>query len=161
MTSPKKHTRSAWPMVVRLGGYRKLSGWADWVLLIGRLASGVVFVSFGLSKFFSHASETASFRGYGLPAPSAFAYVIGAIEVFGGVALLLGLATRLTSLVLAGDMVGAIIASGVLHAETVSLTLAPALLIAMGVLLALGSGSVSLDRRLAQQTEPRLPDRPS
>jgi putative oxidoreductase len=161
MSSPKRPTHTpGFSILASVGGYRKLSGWADWVLLVARLASGVVFVSFGLAKFFSHASETASFRAYGLPAPSALAYVIGAIEILGGIALLLGFATRLSSLVLAGDMVGAIIASGVLHGEAVSLTLAPALLIVMCVLLAFGSGSVSFDRRFAQHTKPR-PDTPT
>jgi uncharacterized membrane protein YphA (DoxX/SURF4 family) len=42
-------------------------------------------------------------------------------------------------------MVGAIFVSGLLRGETVSLTLAPVLLVAMVVLVALGPGRLSLD----------------
>jgi len=99
-------------------------------LLVMR-ASAVVFIVFGIGKFANHASETASFQAYGLPAPGVFTVLIGVIEIVGGVMLLLGIAPRIAAIVLAGDMVGAIVLSGLLHGETVSLTLAPALLIAM------------------------------
>ena len=85
-----------------------------------RLASGAVFLVFGAGKFVSHASEVDSFRTYGLPSPDAFVYAIGTIEVVGGALLIVGLGTRLTSLVLAGDMVGAIIVSGFGESELVS-----------------------------------------
>lgn len=120
-----------------------------WLLALVRIASGVVFVTFGAGKFVSHASEVASFRGYGLPWPDAFVYVIGVLELAGGILLLLGLGTRLVALLLAGDMVGAIVASGILKGETISLTLAPALLVAMLVLLTAGPGRLSLDSRLS------------
>jgi uncharacterized membrane protein YphA (DoxX/SURF4 family) len=42
-------------------------------------------------------------------------------------------------------MIGAIVVSGVLRGEAVSLTLAPALLVAMVVLAVLGPGRLSLD----------------
>jgi putative oxidoreductase len=112
-----------------------------------RVASGVVFVSFGVGKFVNHASEAASFRGYGLPDPSLFTDVIGVLELGGGALLLVGLAARLAALFLAGDMVGAIVTSGLLHGETISLTLAPALLLAMIAVLLLGPGQLALDAR--------------
>ncbi len=114
-----------------------------------RLASGAVFVVFGAGKFVSHAPEVDSFRTYGLPSPDAFVYAIGTIEVVGGALLIVGLGTRLASLVLAGDMVGAIIVSGFGESELVSLTLAPALLAAMLYLLWIGPGARSLDRHMA------------
>ena len=84
----------------------------DRVLLLLRLGSGVVFVVFGAGKFVNHASELASFQAYGLPAPEAFVYAIGVIELVGGLLLIVGLATRPAALVLAGDMIGAIVVSG-------------------------------------------------
>jgi len=105
------------------------------IALVARLVAGTVFVVFGAGKFFNHAAEVSSFRSYDLPSPDAFVYAIGVIEVVGGALLLLGVATRLASLVLAGDMVGAIIASGIGEGELISLTLAPALLVAMLFLL--------------------------
>jgi putative oxidoreductase len=116
-----------------------------------RLAAGVVFVVFGVGKFTNHEAELDSFEDYELPSPDAFVYAIGVIEVVGGLLLLIGLATRLAALVLAGDMVGAIIASGIGEGEAISLTLAPALLLAMAYLLWIGPGSHAVDRRLSAQ----------
>jgi putative oxidoreductase len=113
-----------------------------------RWTSGAIFVAFGVGKFLNHASEAGSFQAYGLPSPGVFTDAIGVLELVGGVLLLLGLGTRAVAAVLAGDMVGAIIVSGLLREETVSLTLAPALLVAMSVLVALGPGQLSLDRAL-------------
>ncbi len=113
--------------------------------LVVRLVAGAVFVSFGIGKFLRHASELASFRDYGLPSPDAFVYLIGVIEIAGGVLLLAGLVTRPASLVLAANMVGAIIVSGLLRGEMVSLTLAPAMLLATLFLLWRGPGRWALD----------------
>ncbi len=101
-----------------------------------RRAAGLLFLVFGIGKFTSHASEVASFDSYGLPAPDLFVYLIGTLEVVGGALLLAGLLTRLVALLLAGNMVGAIVTSGIGEGEVVpSLTLAPLLLIAMLYLL--------------------------
>jgi uncharacterized membrane protein YphA (DoxX/SURF4 family) len=100
-----------------------------------RIASGLTFVGFGAAKFVNHGAEVDSFETYGLPAPEAFVYAIGAIEVVGGALLLSGRATRVAALVLAGDMVGAIVVSGLGEWEPISLTLAPALLLTMLYLL--------------------------
>ena len=89
------------------------SGWRAVVALLGRLAGGAVFVVFGLGKFVNHSSELTSFHAYGLPAPDAFVYVIGVIEFVGGLLLMLGLLTRPAAVVLGGDMVGAIVVSGI------------------------------------------------
>lgn len=116
------------------------------MLLLLRLASGGVFVAFGAGKFLNHATELASFRTYGLPAPEAFVVVIGLIELVGGLLLIAGVLTRPAALVLAGDMVGAIIVSGIAKGEVISLTLAPAELMAMLVLLWTGRGAHVLRR---------------
>lgn len=116
------------------------------VLLALRLLSGGVFVVFGVGKFANHPSELASFKTYGLPAPEAFVVMIGLLEVVGGLLLVTGVLTRLAALVLAGDMVGAIVVSGIAKGELISLTLAPAQLFAMLVLLSLGPGPARLRR---------------
>jgi putative oxidoreductase len=106
----------------------------NWPFLV-RLASGLIFVGFGVAKFVNHGAEVDSFETYGQPSPDAFVYIIGSIEVVGGAMLLLGRGTRLAALVLAGDMVGAIVVSGIKEGELISLTLAPTLLIGMLYLL--------------------------
>jgi putative oxidoreductase len=116
--------------------------------LAGRLVSGAVFVVFGIAKFTNHAMEVDSFRDYGLPSPDAFVYAIGTIEIVGGLLLIVGLGTRLAALVLAGNMVGAIVSSGLGQGEIISLTLAPFQLAVMVFLLVVGPGRSSLDRRM-------------
>lgn len=103
----------------------------DRVLTFLRLASGGVFVAFGAGKFLNHSSELASFRTYGLPAPEVFVVVIGVIELVGGLLLIVNRFVRPVALVLAADMVGAIVVSGIARGELISVTLAPAELIAM------------------------------
>ena len=127
---------------------------AGWGLTVTRWASAAVFVVFGAGKFVNHASEASSFQTYGLPWPGVFTDVIGVLELVGGLLLAVGLATRAVAILLAADMVGAIVVSGVMHGETVSLTLAPALLVAMVVLATLGPGRLSLDAELFARCAP-------
>jgi putative oxidoreductase len=125
----------------------RVAPFAPWV----RLGAGIVFVIFGAGKFTAHASELSSFRGYGLPAPAAFVDAIGALEIIGGIMLVVGALTRVAALLLAGDMLGAIAVAGIGHGEAIpSLTLAPVLLGALVFLLYLGPGSVAIDSRFAK-----------
>jgi len=127
----------------------------DRALLALRLLAGGVFVAFGVGKFLNHASELASFKTYGLPMPGVFVIAIGVIELAGGALLIAGLLVRPAALVLAGDMVGAIVVSGIAKGEIISLTLAPAELIAMAVLLWTGPGRYALDGRRDASRRPR------
>ena len=81
-----------------------------------------MFVVFGAGKFLNHAFELASSRQYRLPDAEVFVYAIGALEIVGGLLLGSGRLVRLAALALAGDMVGAIVVSGI--ARDLSLTLA-------------------------------------
>ena len=99
-----------------------------------RWAAAIVFIVFGIGKFVDHGAELASFRDYPLPAPEVLVYAVGVLEIAGGALLAAGRLVRLAALALAGDMVGAIVTSGLARGEIVSLTLAPALLVAMVVL---------------------------
>jgi putative oxidoreductase len=119
------------------------------VLGLLRIAAGITFLIFGIGKFSAHASELASFRTYGLPAPEVFVYVVGVLEIVGGVLLIAGVMARLAALALAGDMVGAIVVSGIGEGEAISLTLAPALLAVMLLVLARGPGVPALTRAAA------------
>ena len=150
MTARHQLPRAGRPPATGPGPIRPL----DWGLALTRAATAIVFIGFGLGKFVDHASESSSFRGYGLPLPGAFATSVGVLELVGGLFLIAGLATRATSALLAGDMVGAIVVSGILHGETISLTLAPALLLAMLALIASGPGRASLDAALIARRPP-------
>ena len=120
-----------------------------------RITSGLIFVVFGLGKFVSHASEARSFARYGLPWPGVFASAIGGLELVLGLLLLVGLATRLVALILAGDMIGAIATAGRVEGGAINLGLAPALLVVMLFLIWAGAGRRSLDDRLRRSLSAR------
>jgi len=105
--------------------------------------TGVIFVFAGLVKFIFHHWELNAFRSFGLPWPSALEIAAGVLEMIGGVLLVLRRWVVPTAGVLAATMVVAIAASGIGHGDVIpSLTLAPALLIAMIYLLAIaGAGA--------------------
>ena len=113
-----------------------------------RIASGAIFVAFGLGKFTNQAQETRSFAKYGLPSPELFAPAIGVLELALGLLLVAGLATRLAAVMLAGDMVGAIATAGRVEGGAINLGLAPALLVVMLFLAWSGAGRWSVDARL-------------
>jgi putative oxidoreductase len=131
-----------------------------------RVAAGVVFVVFGVAKFSRHASEVDSFRQYGLPAPDAFVYAIGALEVVAGLMLIAGVLVWVAALTMAGNMTGAIVVSGLGEGEVVpSLTLAPALLAVMLAVLVTerppwsAAPAVSASGRARRPRSPSAPDR--
>ncbi len=76
------------------------SPWSDCVLAVLRIVAGAVFISSGTMKMFNYPPG---------PQPMAFSIAsqvgIGAaLEVFGGLAIALGLLTRPVAFVLAGEM---------------------------------------------------------
>jgi uncharacterized membrane protein YphA (DoxX/SURF4 family) len=103
------------------------------------IAGGVIFVFAGLVKFFFHAWELRAFRSFGLPWPAALEILAGVLEIAGGVLLVMRRLVAPVALLLAVTMVVAIAASGIGHGDVIpSLTLAPALLVAMVFLLVHG-----------------------
>src|ERR1700694_1278182 len=148
-------TRTCWISVstfVTFSGYGRRRPWNseqegmmfNWL----RGGAAAVFARFGVAKFTAHASEVSSFRSYGLPAPDAFVYAIGALEIVGALLLAAGLLTRLAAAALAGDMIAAIVVSGLAKGEVLSLTLAPALLVSMIAECWIGPRHAALDTRL-------------
>ncbi|MEK7390689.1 MAG: DoxX family protein [Patescibacteria group bacterium] len=79
----------------------------DLGMFLLRLAVGVIFVAHGWSKF-ANMEQTIGFFGQ-LGMPSVFAYLVAAIELLGGLALVIGLYTDLAALLLAIVMVVAIV----------------------------------------------------
>jgi len=83
----------------------------DVAALIIRLVLGGTFIAHGGQKLFSLfggggiAGTTAFFRTVGIPAPDAFAYVVGITEFFGGVLLVVGFLTVVAAIGLIVDMV--------------------------------------------------------
>ena len=76
-------------------------------LLLIRLGLAAVFVVSGLSKFMDIAGTAAFFQRLGLPL--LIVYLVATIELLGGIAMLLGVWTRLFGWLLATLMIFAII----------------------------------------------------
>ncbi len=115
-------------------------------MLMLRLAAGGIFVSFSFGKFLRHSAEVGAFERYDIPLPELTVYLVGTLELGGGIALILGLGVRPVALALAANMAGAIASAGRIDGGAVHLGLAPALLIAMLVPLWRVAGARSLDR---------------
>jgi putative oxidoreductase len=82
-------------------------GWLPNLVL--RLTVGFMFFSGAVGKLDDLGKFTAMFVSLGIPAAQVLAPVTAVVELVGGAALMLGFGTRMVSLVLVGDMVGALI----------------------------------------------------
>jgi putative oxidoreductase len=76
--------------------------------LILRLVLGITFFIHGLAKFQGGIGNIAGWFG-SMGLPGFLAYAVAAIELVGGIALILGLGTRIISVLLVLVMLGAII----------------------------------------------------
>jgi uncharacterized membrane protein YphA (DoxX/SURF4 family) len=100
------------------------------------LIAGAIFVVAGLVKFVAFGWELDAFRRFGLPAPEAFVVAAGVLETAGGLLLLARRGIAPVAALLSVTMLVAIGVSGIGSGDVIpSLTLAPALLLAMVFLL--------------------------
>jgi putative oxidoreductase len=121
----------------------------DWGMVPLRLGAGIVFVMHGYQKLFIFGIDgTTNFMaGVGIPAPQVAAVLVTALELLGGLALIVGLFTKWSALLLAGDMAVAVLAvklkGGFFAPQGAELELT--LLAALLTLAAMGPGGFSLD----------------
>jgi putative oxidoreductase len=119
-----------------------------WSPLVVRVAAGVTLITVSLSKFTRHEELVDSFERYGLPWPDASVYVAGAVELVGGVLLVVGLITRVAAAVVAINMTVAVLTGGRVDVDLYHVGLGVVLLIAALFLLWSGGGPLSVDERL-------------
>jgi putative oxidoreductase len=84
---------------------------ADLAVLPLRLVLGFGFIYHGFPKLFSaqeHQQFTGMLQAIGIPAPELMAWVVGIVEVFGGVGLILGTFVTVAAVLLVIDMLVAI-----------------------------------------------------
>ncbi|GAA3429587.1 DoxX family protein [Streptosporangium sandarakinum] len=80
-------------------------------LLLGRIGIGVIFLVHGWQKFTTMgiSGTTAFFEQIGIPLPGLAAPAVAVLEVVGGIAFIVGAALPVFGVLLALDMIGAIV----------------------------------------------------
>ena len=133
----------------------------DAALAIVRVATAVIFIAHGWQKFFQYglAGVTQGFAQMGIPLPGIAAPFIAGLELVGGALLLVGLLTRPIALLLAIDMLGAMVLvhlkNGFFLPNGFEFTF---ILLATSLALALtGAGAYSVDAVIANRRRTAAP----
>ena len=127
----------------------------DTALAVLRVVLGATFILHGGQKLFvfGFAGVTGAFGQMGIPAPGFFGPFVALVECFGGIAITLGLLTRLAALGVGATMVVAILTvhlkQGFFNPGGVEFPLS--LLAAAISLVIAGAGAYSLDAVIAKR----------
>ena len=126
---------------------------ADLAMTIIRVIVGIAFFAHGWQKVFTFgfAGTGGFFESVGVPAAGFFAIVVSLLELLGGLALILGIGTRIVGLLLAIDMFTALLVVHLPNGFFVSENGYELVLVLGTAALAFaitGASTVSLDNRL-------------
>ena len=133
-----------------LAQFRSLSGYAATVI---RVVAGIIFIAHGKAKLDGGMQGTAGFFGsVGVPFPDLMAPFITALEIGGGLLLIIGLGTRIVALLFALEMIGTTLLVktdlGLIAQQGAGAELDLALLAGMLAVLFLGPGNLAVDNKI-------------
>jgi putative oxidoreductase len=138
-----------------------------WIPVVGRVLLSAIFILSGLMKFI-HWNETAGYMAsQGMPAVPFFLFLAAAIELLGGLSLLLGFKARAGAALLALYLIPVTL---VFHRfwdfqgmdgqqQFIQFMKNLAIMGGLWTVAAFGPGSVSLDARTPRSLEDELPER--
>lgn len=125
-------------------------------LTVLRIVVGIVFLMHGQQKVFHFGFHGVSgmLGSLGIPLPAAAAAVLMTVEFVGGITLILGLATRVTAVLLAIDMLVAILKVHLPHGffSPMGFEFPLVLLSALICLALMGPGAASVDGAMGKKT---------
>jgi putative oxidoreductase len=138
-------------MSKKLIGLDFFKKWQDCAPLALRFGAGIIFIAHGWMKVENGMPATAEFfTRLGIPMPMFNAYFVTSVELLGGIFLILGILTRLSSLALAVDMLVAMFTVHVKNGFFVNKGGYEFVLLLFAVcvyLMLAGGGKYSLDRK--------------
>jgi putative oxidoreductase len=120
------------------------------VVLAARLLLSILFLFAGFGKLTDISGTAGWFGSVGLPLPMVAAVVVGLLEFFGGLAILVGFKTRIAAIALAVFTIAASLVAHTNFADQIQMLMFLKNLSITGgllVLSAFGPGALSLDAR--------------
>ena len=142
-----------------MGGYMKhdflikLDDYKEYAPIVLRFVMGLVFVVAGYAKLTGIQGVIGFFSGLGIPLAGFFAWFVALVEFFGGIALLIGIATRYASALLGIIMFVAMLTTkfpeGTFDFKGARVDLM--LLAASITLMFIGGGKLSLDKKFCEK----------
>ena len=130
----------------------------DLALLVSRVALGVILVAHGWQKFneWTLDGTASAFSDMGIPAPTVAATFVTAVEIIGGIALIIGLLTPVVAVLNMVNLLGALV---LVHAENGvfvaanGFELVLALFAGLAMVATLGGGKFSTDGVLGRSAK--------
>ncbi len=131
---------------------QRLKQYSAWSPLAIRVLAGIIFIMTGYMKLSNIAGTTAQFIKWGIPLAGVAVWIVGIVELLGGIALIIGIGTRCAALLLGIVMLVASIVmislNGLPGAMTPLFGFA-----AMFSVLFTGAGALSVEKRFCKNKD--------
>ncbi len=144
------------PVKLLIGWPEQIASYFLWAgPLLARVVVGYVFMLTGWGKLENLPQMIENFRGWGIPYPEILTPFVSGVECFGGIALMLGLCTRVAGGMLSGVMIVAIISAKLEDIDSLETLFGfeeTSYLVIFFWLAVTGAGKASLDYLITKKT---------